>query len=446
MERRIEKKIIAPAAILLDGRLAWGRAVYIEAGRIVATDTLELLQASYPDAKVEHWRNLALVPGTVNAHNHSFQSLLRGIAADQPFLTWRDESLYKYSPLMRPKDIYTGALFAFAEMMKCGVTTVCDFFYLHNDGIAGDEAVIRAAKDIGIRLVLARTMYDWDGAPKGYVEDVKTAAANTEMLMQKYKGGMAKVIPAPHSLHAATPEMVQAGHELAEKYNTPMHIHVSEERFEVEQVKKEFGTTPLRLLHKLGVVDKRLNILHGVWLEHEEIELMGEAKAQLIYCPSSNMFLADGITDIPAYMKNQVPVALGSDGACGNNRISVFEEARMVAILQKAKTLDALCVKYDDAWKMATTGGARALNLPVGDIVPGKYADFVGIKLDDFSMQPLSSNQQFLPNLVYSLQPTAIDRVMVNGQDTVVEGKLMGVSESEVLARVHATMEYLEEQ
>ena len=95
MERRIEKKIIAPAAILLDGRLAWGRAVYIEAGRIVATDTLELLQASYPDAKVEHWRNLALVPGTVNAHNHSFQSLLRGIAADQPFLTWRDESLYK---------------------------------------------------------------------------------------------------------------------------------------------------------------------------------------------------------------------------------------------------------------------------------------------------------------------------------------------------------------
>ena len=95
---------------------------------------------------------------------------------------------------------------------------------------------------------------------------------------------------------------------------------------------------------------------------------------------------------------------------------------------------------------MATTGGARALNLPVGDIVPGKYADFVGIKLDDFSMQPLSSNQQFLPNLVYSLQPTAIDRVMVNGQDTVVEGKLMGVSESEVLARVHATMEYLEEQ
>lgn len=251
---------------MVDGQLKYDWGLAIEDEKIVAVAEQAVLERDYADYEIEKWPHLAAVPGTVNAHNHSFQSLLRGIAADRPFLEWRDESLYKYSPKMRPEDIYTGALFAFAEMMKCGVTTVCDFFYLHNDGIAGDEAVIRAAKDVGIRLVLARTMYDWNGAPAGYVESVNQAYDNTNQLMKKYSGGMTKVIPAPHSLHAATPEMVQAGWELAHEFNTPFHIHVAEEQFEVKQVLQEYGTTPLRFLHKLGVVDDHMRVIHGVWL------------------------------------------------------------------------------------------------------------------------------------------------------------------------------------
>ena len=424
--------------------LAVGTAVVVDRGQIAAVGKADALKKAYPDAAVEKWDGLALVPGTVNAHNHSFQSLLRGIACDRPFLEWRDESLYKYSPRMSLQNIYVGALFSFAEMMKCGVTTVCDFFYLHNDGTAGDEAVIRAAHDLGIRLVLARTMYDWDGAPKGYVESVNLAYDNTDMLMKKYAGNMAKVIPAPHSLHAASTEMVQAGAELAEKYDTPFHIHVAEERFEVEQVKKEHGTTPLRYLDKIGVLNDHMSIIHGVWNDAEEIAMMGAAGAHLIYCPSSNMFLADGITDIPCYLKKHVTIALGSDGACGNNRNSVFEEMRMVSILQKAKTLDALCVNYRDSMAMGTTGGAEVLGLPVGVLAPGKAADFVGVELDDLSMQPISNGHQFLPNLVYALQPTAIARVVVNGEDTVKDHKLVNIDETELRAQIRATMQRLE--
>ena len=255
---------------------------------------------------------------------------------------------------------------------------------------------------------------------------------------------MTKVIPAPHSLHAASPEMVEAGCSLALKYHTPFHIHVSEERFEVEQVKKTYGTTPLRFLDKLGVVNEHMSIIHGVWLEPEEIQLLGEKGGHLIYCPSSNMFLADGITDLPAFLAAGVPVALGSDGACGNNRNSVFEEMRMAAILQKASTLDALCVNYHDAMQMGTMNGAKALDLPVGEIAAGKAADFVGIRLDDLSMQPLSKGNQFLPNLIYSLQPTAIERVVVNGEDTVKDGQFVKIDEEELLARIRTTMEHLE--
>ncbi|MCR5757465.1 MAG: amidohydrolase family protein [Selenomonas sp.] len=438
------RTIIEPEACFWENRLQKGIGILVTDGTITAIGPAAALKEEYPGSSISHWDNLALVPGTVNAHNHSFQSLLRGIAADRPFLEWRDESLYKYSPKMRPQDIYTGALFAFAEMMKCGVTTVCDFFYLHNDGVEGDEAVIQAARDIGIRLVLARTMYDWQGAPAGYVETVQQAYENTGQLMQKYPGGMTKVLPAPHSLHAASPEMVQAGWDLAHKFQTPFHIHVSEERFEVEQVRKTFGTTPLRYLDKLGVADERLCIIHGVWLEQEEIECMGQQGCRLIYCPSSNMFLADGITDIPAFLRQHIPIALGSDGACGNNRISVFEEMRMVSLLQKARTLDALCVNYQDAMDMGTRQGAGVLDLPVGELAPGKAADFVGLRLDDFSLQPLSQADQFLPNLIYSLQPTAIDRVMVNGVETVRHNRLLNMTEAQVLSHVKNTMNYLE--
>ena len=203
--------------------------------------------------------------------------------------------------------------------------------------------------------------------------------------MKRYQGGMTKVIPAPHSLHAASPEMVEAGHALAVKYGTPFHIHVSEERFEVEQVQEKYGKTPLAYLDALGVVDEHIAIIHGVWLTKEEIRTLGARGGHLIYCPSSNMFLADGITDLPAFLQAGIPVALGSDGACGNNRNSVFEEMRMAPILQKAKTLDALCVNYQDAMRMGTENGAEALGLPVGEIACGKAADFVGVRLDDLS-------------------------------------------------------------
>ena len=150
-------KIIKTAAIFNDNTLENKKAVAvnIDTGDIEKIGLFEELQQEYPDADIEDWGELIIVPGSVNAHNHSFQSLLRGIAADRPFLEWRDNSLYKFSPRMRLDDIYVGALFAFTEMMKCGATTVSDFFYLHQFGSQSDEAVVQAAKDAGIRLVVA---------------------------------------------------------------------------------------------------------------------------------------------------------------------------------------------------------------------------------------------------------------------------------------------------
>ncbi|WP_152537658.1 amidohydrolase family protein [Agrilactobacillus composti] len=431
--------ILVPKFAYMHEKFVEEPALYVNKGNIESVGSESELVSQYPNAKVVHYPDRVFVPGTVNAHNHSFQSLLRGIAIDKPFLQWRDESLYRFSPQMRREDIYNGALFAFAEMMLAGVTTVCDFFYLHNFGLDSDEIVIQAAKDIGIRLVLARTMYDWAGAPKGYLETVNQAVDNTLVLADKYKDdSMVTIIPAPHSLHAASPEMIVAGHELAVKMHTKFHMHVAEEPFEVKDtMAKHHGKRTIEYLNDLGVVDERLAIVHGVWLSKSEIQLMGEKGASLNYCPSSNMFLADGVTDIPKMANNNINIALGSDGACGNNRISVFEEMRMTALLQKVVTQDALCVKCKQVFDMGTINGAKQLDLNSGAIEVGKAADMVGIDLDDLSMQPMNSDlEQMLPNIVYAMQPTAIKEVFVNGRQTVRAGQLVNVKQVDLLNRI----------
>ena len=153
------------------------RRCYAEDGAIVRVGEPAEVLASAPGARRIDWARRAMVPGTINTHNHSFQSLLRGIGDDLPFLEWRDRALYRYSPQLDADDMATAALFAFGEMLLHGVTTVCDFYYLNAQGNDHASATIEAARRLGIRIVLARCFYDWDGAPAAYRETIPQAVA-----------------------------------------------------------------------------------------------------------------------------------------------------------------------------------------------------------------------------------------------------------------------------
>src|SRR5947209_13713023 len=171
----------------------------------------------------------ALLPGTVNAHCHTFQSLLRGLGDDLDFMSWRDRVLYPFSERLDRAAIALGAAFAFAEMLLHGVTTCVDFFYLQDEGNENAEAVVEAARRVGIRLVLARSMYDWEGAPRRYRETVADATRRTrELITAHRKDATTLVHPAPHSPHGASPAMIRAGWEVAETEQVPFHIHVAE--------------------------------------------------------------------------------------------------------------------------------------------------------------------------------------------------------------------------
>jgi 5-methylthioadenosine/S-adenosylhomocysteine deaminase len=418
---------------LVEGRFQPGIAVTTADGFISAVGPAADLAPGMP---VERLAGMLLAPGTLNAHNHSFQSMLRGVADDCDFFTWRDRALYGYTPRMTTEAVYHGARFAFAEMLRAGVTTVCDFFYIHSGGNQNDHAVIRSARDLGIRLVLARTMYDWEGAPPEYRESIPDAVARTRELAQEYAGQAdVHVCPAPHSPHAASPAMIQAGAALAAELGTRFHIHVAEGRYERDTIRERSGLSPIRWLESLGLALERMTAIHCVWLEDDDIRLMAERDARLVYNPASNMFLGDGVTRIVDMLRAGVTIGLGSDGGCSNNRVSVFDEMRMCALLQKVTHLSSEVVPAETAFAMGTSGSAAALDLPAGRIAPGHYADFVVLDRADPSLQPPWSYEK---NVVYAMTPHAIRQVIVGGQTVYQGDEPVRVPWSEVLDGLHA--------
>ena len=420
---------LLPDLVLVDGAWRSGQAVLVTDGRIAGIIA--------PGASLGDDVRLAgkaLLPGGVNTHNHTFQSLLRGLGDDLDFMGWRDRVLYPFSERLDREGIKVGAAFAFAELLLHGTTTCVDFFYLQDEGNDNAEAVIDAAREVGIRLVLARTFYDWPGAPKRYRESPADAARRTRALIAAHRHDETCVVqPAPHSPHGASPAMIRAGFDVAETENTRFHIHVAEGRYEGERTLQEHGATPIRYLDRLGVLGPRMIGVHCVWLDDEEIALMGARGAALSYCPSSNMFLGDGITRIPEMLRAGVRVGLGTDGGCTNNRQSVLEEMRMTSLLQRVRLLDGTALSAERAFAMGTGEGAAVLGLETGRIAPGQLADLVAVDLDDPSLHPPND---LLKSVVYAMSPRAVTDVWVHGRRVVADGRLATVDQAALMARV----------
>ena len=420
---------LVPDLVLTETGWASGRSVTLDGGRIASIEPV------HGDVSGDIRLNRrALVPGTVNAHCHTFQSLLRGLGDDLDFAGWRDRVLYPFSERLDRQGIATGAAFAFAEMLQSGVTTCVDFFYIQDEDNANAEAVIEAARAVGIRLVLARGMYDWEGAPKRYRETVAAATRRTRELIAAHRNDETTLVqPAPHSPHGASTAMIRAGWDIAQTETTRFHIHVAEGRYEGEVTLREHGATPMRYLDHLGVLGPQMIGVHCVWLDDEEVALMGGRRAALAYCPSSNMFLGDGITRVPELMRAGVRVGLGTDGGCTNNRLSIFEEMRMTSLLQRVRLLDGAAVDAATVFGLGTRSGAEILGLDAGVIAPGRLADLVAVSLDDASLHPPSD---LLKSVVYAMSPRAVTDVWVHGRRVVEGGRLAKVDEEQLLAKV----------
>lgn len=444
----------------VDGRIRSDVAVLIdETGRIEAAGN------GLPNDGRERRRYSGLLlPGAVNAHSHAFQVLLRGRSdRARDFREWVDRYMYRLALDLDEEGLELGSKLAFAEMIRNGITTVGEFFYLHNGperegacppvGNTNSEIVVRAARECGLRVHLLRALYDRNErhGQQRFFEPADEAVARTRELAATFADDPGCTVSiAPHSLHGATADGIRAAAELAADLDLPFQIHIAEEEHDVDFARDRYGVTPGRTLEKLGVVSERLCVVHGVWLDQEEIELLGDAGAKLAYNPISNMALGDGITDLEAMVRAGVTVGLGCDGPCANHQVNVWQEMRFAEWLQRVDKLRMNVLtpaageraeSADYAFEMGTRNGGEVLGLPVGRLAAGQWADLVVIEPDDLSLLPHHRREPeaLLHNVVNSMAARgAVRHVLVAGREVLRDGRLLLVDEQELARRAAA--------
>lgn len=413
--------------VYVDGQLTEGVFFQVEDGTITSVGP-----KPSGNVPVQHFSGAAVIPGAVNTHTHSFQSLLRGRMDGLRIPEWL-AGVYAASADYGPTECYLGAAVSFGEMLRAGTTTVADFFYLNAHGNDNVRAAIQAAKDVGIRLDMGRACLDAEWSGRGVRETAEVAASRfTELADEFAQDDLVTISPAPHSLHGASQPMIQAMHQLAVDHDTVWYCHLGYEEDHANEVESMFGKRSLEVLDEWGVLDDRLVIAHGLWFSDRELDLIVSSGARVSYNPASNMFLGEVVLDLSQLWSRGITVGLATDGAASNNLLSVFGDARLASLCQKLRARDPAVVTSGQIFALATEDGARALRTSVGSIGVGKKADFAVLDLADLSLVPHSGLES---HLVHALSERAIAEVWVHGRKVVENGRLLGVDGSDIARR-----------
>jgi len=362
-------------------------------GRIAAVGAL----ADPPD---ERLRGRALVPGFVNAHSHAFQRGLRGRgerfgAGTGDFWSWRS-SMYRLVEELDAARLHQLSLQAFREMLAAGITTVGEFHYLHHDLAAKDgdwaldEAVLAAARECGIRLVLLEVYYRTGGVDQALAgaqlafdgRSFDEYWRRMDALAKRLERGRESLGAAPHSLRAASPDDVVRIQQAARARGQVVHMHVEETPQEIAAVRAAYGRTPMQLLAERLDLDEGFTAVHGTHTDPDQLGFYLNSGANLCLCPLTEANLGDGtpvIARVPAD-----GLCLGTDS---NARISMLEEMRWaeygqrLARQQRGVLADAQGQVARRLLVAATLGGARALGVRAGALEAGAWADFVALDL-----------------------------------------------------------------
>lgn len=441
-----------PDLIYTGGRFESGAALVVDAsGRISA-----LTRETEGVGRAVRLRNRAMLPGLVNAHSHAFQRVIRGrterrTSEHDSFWTWR-EMMYSAATRLGPEEIYTASRMAFLEMALGGITSVGEFHYLHRapDGQAYEDAnllaksVIRAARDVGIRIALLRVAY----ARSGYrvepnARQLRFIEANVDDYLrnvESLKTELARTEPqaawvglAPHSVRAVPLPYLREVASYAESAQTqdamPLHMHVSEQPAELTACLEEYGRTPVELLDSEQLLTENFTGVHAIHITPEEALSLASARATVCACPTTERNLGDGIIPADLLFKEGVSLALGTDS---HAQIDLLEDARELEYhlrLQKLTRAVLAPAKDDSApalagrlFDCATANGARSLKAPGGKLEAGFAADFFTVDLNDSSIAGASADD-LLSCIVFGLARTAIREVFVGGKQIVSEGQ-----------------------
>ena len=409
--------------------------VYIKDGLIQALGAGEApSQYQQADTQIDAAFKVVM-PGMVNAHTHLFQTFLRGLADDKPLLDWLKIAIWPIAEVMTEEDSYIAALLGLIENIRGGATAIIDHQYIHTEP-GNDDGVCRAAEETGVRFMLARGWADTNYHPS-LMETPERILSETTRLFQNWHGsseGRIMVEFAPLIPWGCSNETMLATDKLSQSWGTGTHIHVAETRDEVELNLNSRGNRHIEWLAGLGILGPKTQLVHSVWLNKDEIELIAQHNAVVVHCPVSNMYLASGVARIPEMRRRSIPVALATDGPGSNNNQDMMGVLKITALLHKVHNLDAMALLPEDVIWMACRGGAAAFGMPeqLGSIEAGKKADIILVDLNTPMAMPVHNVSSAL---VYNLGVRDIDTVIVDGKVLMLNKEILVLDEKAVLER-----------
>jgi 5-methylthioadenosine/S-adenosylhomocysteine deaminase len=395
-------------------------------GRIAAIGEIEESGDEVIDA-----RGCAVLPGFVQTHVHLCQTLFRGAADDLPLIDWLQRRVWLFEAAHTPASIRASARLAVAEMIKGGTTCA-----LTMETISHTPEVLRVVEETGFRATVGKCMMDaGKDVPAALLEETESSISESLKLIEEWhgsSGGRVRCCFAPRFAVSCTRELLERVASLARERGIIVHTHASENLTEIEMVRQETGMRNVEYLGSLGLAAPHVALAHCVHLDESELELLARTGAHVLHCPSSNLKLGSGIAPVREMLERGISVSLGADGAACNNRLDMFTEMRLAALLQKvvhgADALDARRVL-----RMATADGARAVGLEgeIGSLEAGKRADVTVASLDRLHTTPCPDP---VSTLVYASQPCDVRTVLIDGQVVMRDGELTMLDEGEVIA------------
>jgi len=361
-----------------------------------------------------------LLPGFVQTHIHLCQTLFRGYADDLRLLDWLSTRIWPMEAAHTPASLAAAARLACLELLRSGTTTILTMETVHDT-----DAVFAAVSATGIRATIGKCMMDapLPGAPARLREPMRRSIDDSLALHREWHNtsdGRIRAAFAPRFAVSCSRELLEAVASLSLRDLTLVHTHASEQREEVDIVRRNSGVSNIEYLHLVGLTSPRLNAAHCVWVDQQEQELLAAADVKVTHCPGSNMKLGSGIAPVPDMLDRGICVSLGSDGAACNNHLDMFGEMRLAALLQSVR-LGPGALPARQALTMATRNGARALGLEaeIGSIEPGKRADLV---LIDGTGAHLAPAVDPFSTIVYAARPDDVRMTIVDGEILVKDG------------------------
>lgn len=357
-------------------------SVIVQSGLIV--DVLPTLEAriKYESKSLVCLDEHILIPGLINLHTHAAMTLMRGIADDLPLMTWLNEHIWPAEKaVISEQYVKDSSLLACAEMLSGGVTCFNDmYFYPQATALAVNQAGIRA--NLGLAVLDFATNYARDAddyLQKGF--EAHDSWRGNALISSSL---------APHAPYTLSNKTFEKVLTYAEQLDLGIHTHLHETRDEITQSEAQYAVRPIERLRKLGLLGPNFLAAHAVHLLPYEIDLLAEYGCHVAHCPSSNLKLGSGIAPVVSLSQNGVNVGIGTDGAASNNRLDMFAEMRLAALLAKGIGENPAVLPAYQVLEMATINAAKALGLEdkIGSIAVGKQADLAAVKLSDIVSSP----------------------------------------------------------